>query len=117
MSLAIRWRLNYRNITLTEDPSPEGVPISVPEGRRVEPWLGFINAETAEKWVHASKATYVALVVDAYSNDYLGVRWEALGTNETLNGCKVKGGVYCIVEQQAPQLTHTLSCSQSAKQH
>lgn len=99
---AVRYKINMRNVTLSDEPG-DCVPILTKSGgRNFCKWLGFIDVNVARQ---LPSARPVKLDVVAYSPETsLCGNWQELQPGETIQGCMVEGGVYGITHSVMPRV-------------
>ena len=93
--MLLRFRINYRNILLSEAGESESVPVKLKTGEyRYVRWRGFIGVEAAKQ----SQGTPVKLQMTAYAVNDLAFDWVELQPGEHIQGCLAADGVSAVLD-------------------
>ena len=102
--LALKYSINYRNITLTNE-SSELVGVYEKSGRITQlRFLGFIPLGSA-RWL-GKRVKPVRLAVERYSSEGRDglYNWVELSEGEYIQGCIFDNGVFAVIQGGKPRV-------------
>ena len=98
VDLVLNRRLNTRNILLAQGTRSEHVGYLLADGgRRIVPWLGFIERAKARAMRGARPVRLVDITRIGTVNGH-GPEWEDLSADSYVHGCLTEWGAYAVYE-------------------
>ncbi|MFL1405366.1 hypothetical protein ACJO2E_08490 [Marinobacter sp. M1N3S26] len=101
--IQFRYYLNYKLITLDNQPAGEVFVVTRAGERRSVWWLGFIDVAVA-KQLPGARPVKVDMYSYSYGDDIIRREWVTLPRDKCLQGCLVRNGVYGVTEDDAVRI-------------
>lgn len=93
--IQIRFYLNYKLITLDDNPDGHAFVVTRSGDRRSTWWLGFIDVDVAGQ-LPGARPVKVDVNECSYGKEVIGRTWSSVPRDKCVQGCLVRNGVYGV---------------------